>query len=97
MKNKRGITLIALIITIIILLILTGITLSAIMGDNGLLTQAMKSKTSTDESSAKELLELAWSARMVKFLEEGDIPITNDYLLDIMNDLNINLGGQRKS
>ena len=34
MRNNKGITLIALIITIIILLILTGITLSAVLGDN---------------------------------------------------------------
>ena len=36
-KEKKGITLIALVITIIILLILAGITLSALMGENGLI------------------------------------------------------------
>lgn len=34
MKNKRGITLIALVITIIVMLILAGVSLNAIIGDN---------------------------------------------------------------
>ena len=39
-KEKRGITLIALIITIIVLLILAGVTISMVVGDNGVLKQA---------------------------------------------------------
>ena len=34
MRNKRGITLIALIITIIVLLILAGVSINALVGDN---------------------------------------------------------------
>ena len=43
MRRKNGITLIALVITIIILLILAGITLNIIMGEEGLLGRATRS------------------------------------------------------
>lgn len=58
-KNTRnGITLIALIITIIVLLILAGVSISALVGDNGVLTQATKAKEKTDISSIKEETEM---------------------------------------
>ena len=48
MKNiEKGITLIALVITIIILLILAGITLAMLTGENGILNKASKSKIQT--------------------------------------------------
>ena len=43
-QNNRGITLIALVITIIVLLILAGVSISMLTGENGILTQANKSK-----------------------------------------------------
>lgn len=61
-KNKRlekGITLIALVITIIVLLILAGVTISMLTGDNGLLTKAQNAKTQNDKASIKEQIELA--------------------------------------
>ena len=56
-KNKKGITLIALIITIIVLLILAGVSLNAIVGDNGIITNAMKAKELAEESERKETLD----------------------------------------
>ena len=43
-KDNKAITLIALVITIVILLILAGISISALSGDNGLVKQARRSK-----------------------------------------------------
>ena len=43
-KNERGITLIALVISIIVLLILAGVAIVAISGDNGILVQASRAK-----------------------------------------------------
>ena len=57
-KNKKGITLIALVITIIVLLILAGVSIATLTGTNGILTQAQKSKMTTELSSYKEQLEL---------------------------------------
>lgn len=42
--NERGITLVALVITIIVLIILSTVTISTLMGDNGLISQAKKTK-----------------------------------------------------
>lgn len=47
MKNQKGITLVALVITIIILLILAGITIASIGSDNGLFTRAKQAKNNT--------------------------------------------------
>ena len=46
-KQAKGITLIALVITIIVLLILAGVTIATLTGDNGILKQADKAKTET--------------------------------------------------
>lgn len=54
LKNKRGITLIALVITIIILLILAGITIVALTGDNGLFARAQQAKETTKNAQEKE-------------------------------------------
>lgn len=43
-KEAKGITLIALVITIIVLLILAGVTIATLTGDNGILKQADKAK-----------------------------------------------------
>ena len=58
-KQTKGITLIALVITIIVLLILAGITIAALSGDNGILTQASRAKEKTEETQEKEGVELA--------------------------------------
>ena len=58
MKNKRGITLIALVITIIVLLILAGISLSLVLGENGILTKAKDSKIIHNIAEAKENVEV---------------------------------------
>ena len=48
MKKNKGITLIALVITIIVLLILAGISIATLTGENGLLTKANKAKEQTE-------------------------------------------------
>ena len=57
MKNSKGITLVALIITIIVLIILASISINAISGNNSLINQAIKSKTNTEMAEEKEILE----------------------------------------
>ena len=53
--NKNGgITLIALVITIIVLLILAGVTIAALSGDNGILTRAKEAKEKTQQSQKEE-------------------------------------------
>ena len=53
-QNNRGITLIALVITIVVLLILAGVSISMLTGTNGILTQASKAKKATEEAAKEE-------------------------------------------
>ena len=57
--RKNGITLIALVITIIVLLILAGITINLTIGQGGILTQAQNAGVQHQEAEAKQKLELA--------------------------------------
>ena len=58
-RRERGITLIALVITIIVLLILAGVSISMLTGDNGIITQAQNAKNKTEEAARKEEQDLA--------------------------------------
>ena len=58
-NNTKGITLIALVITIIVLLILAGVSIAMLTGQNGILTQAQNAKTTTANKSAEEKVKLA--------------------------------------
>ena len=56
-KQERGVTLLALVITIIVLLILAGITISSITGDNGIIRNAGQAKEETEIANEKEIVE----------------------------------------
>ena len=58
-RNKKGITLIGLVITIIVLLILAGISLSLILGENGILNKAQNSITESRNAEEKEKIEMS--------------------------------------
>ncbi len=53
-ENNVGITLIALVITVIVLLILAGVSIAMLTGDNGILTQAQKAKNETEQAAIDE-------------------------------------------
>ena len=59
MKNQKGITLIALVITIIVLLILAGVSIAMLTGQNGILTRATESNTETIQAEVEEKINLA--------------------------------------
>lgn len=65
LKNKRGITLIALVITIVVLLILAGVTITTLTGNNGILTKANEAKKETEEAQEKEGIRLALSVAQI--------------------------------
>ena len=78
-KNEKGITLVALVITIIVLLILAGVTLSMVMGDSGIFGKANSAKEKTQLSNAEETIKLAVLENQVKSVS-GDVALTNDQL-----------------
>ena len=57
--NNNGITLIALVITIIVLLILAGVSIAMLTGENGVLTKATEAKEENEKSTDKELIRMA--------------------------------------
>ena len=54
LRKSKGITLIALVITIIVLLILAGVAISMLSGENGILKKAAEAKTKTEEAQTNE-------------------------------------------
>lgn len=61
MKKQNGVTLIALVITIIVLLILAGVSIAMLTGDNGVLSQARNSGEETLAGEAKEAASLRYN------------------------------------
>lgn len=61
MKRNRdlGITLVALVVTIVVLLILAGVSINLVLGENGLITQAKEAKSKTEIELVKEKKQLA--------------------------------------
>jgi len=66
LTKERGITLIALVITIIVLLILAGVSIAMLTGDNGILTQATESKKANIKGNEEEQIKLAMQSLKMK-------------------------------
>ena len=67
MKSNKGITLVALVITIIVLLILAGVSISLVVGENGVLTQAAGASDTRKISQKKEAMGLAISSVQAEY------------------------------
>ena len=70
-KSTKGITLIALVVTIIILLLLAGISIAMLTGNNGVLTQAKSAKENTRVGEVQEKVKLAAQAALTANLGNG--------------------------
>ena len=62
LKEQKGITLIALVITIIVLLILAGVTIAMLTGENGILTKATETRATNAQAQSEEQAKLAYMA-----------------------------------
>lgn len=65
-KDEIGITIIALVITIIVLLILAGITIAMLTGDNGILTKATESSETSEREKTRERIGLSVQAANIE-------------------------------
>ncbi len=63
---NKGITLIALVITIIVLLILAGITINLMLGNNGILNKSKQAVKGTEISEIKEKINLDIDYKMIR-------------------------------
>lgn len=59
MRNERGITLIALVVTIVVLLILAGVTITYALGNNGLFTNAQKAELNSELGNIRDYAGMA--------------------------------------
>ena len=55
LKNKKGITLVALVVTIVVLLILAGVSINLVLGNNGIIARAKDAETKSAEASQNDL------------------------------------------
>ena len=66
LKNTKGITLIALVVTIIVLLILAGVSIAMLTGNNGILTQGKRAKEEQAHAAVKEGIMLLYNEYKTK-------------------------------
>lgn len=71
MKNQKGITLVALVITIVVLLILAGVTISMVLGPNGVLTNSQTAKDNSAKGTANDALSTALSSLSTSYYTEA--------------------------
>ena len=82
MKNRKsGVTIIALVVTVIVLLILAGVSIATLSGDNGIINRTGKTKDDSIIADEKEKMTLAWNS-LVKRNALEDIEITDRLLED---------------
>ena len=97
MKKNKGITLIALVITIIVLLILAGVAIAMLSGENGILKKAAESKTKTEQAQKEEDTTLTDMEMTTNFLTNNvSYKIKNGYMTgftvgDKVSDINSKL------
>ena len=83
MKNNKGITLIALVITIIVLLILAGVSIAMLTGDNGILTQASTSKTKTHVAEVVERVNMELNVQLSRAMAGESFNTAEDIVKNI--------------
>ena len=95
LKKERGITLIALVITIIVLLILAGVTIASITGENGILSKATQASQKTTQEKEREEIKMAVTSDNMKYIT-GDERESEDYIENFQKELD-NIAGASKT
>ncbi|MFR2534890.1 MAG: hypothetical protein ACLS95_06670 [Clostridia bacterium] len=87
MKQESGITLVALVVTVIILIILAGISINTLMGDNGIITKAKQAKqniTLAGEAEAMQLNQLYYELETGGELTEDEESSKKDEIISLL-------------
>ena len=83
MKNNKGITLVALVVTIIVLIILAGISINLVLGDNGIITIAQKAKENIELAKIEEETKLNELYTQLEINDTGSSGTTYDAIAKI--------------
>ena len=76
LKNKKGITLIALVVTVVVLIILAGVSINAVIRDDGIIKKAQNSANLTKEAEVKEAI----NRTILEFYLTDDYETLEDFL-----------------
>ena len=87
-NTNKGITLIALVITIIVLLILAGVSIAMLTGENGVLTKATEAKEQTEIAQEKEEISMSYAAAKANKVAQISEDVTADELNTELDKLN---------
>ena len=88
MRRERGITIIGLVVTIIVILVLAGVTISLMQGNSGIISKADESKSQTER---KEVIEKAKMTISEKVVNNGGNELTRSELKEILEQYFINV------
>lgn len=86
MIKQRGITLIALVITIIVMLILAGVSLNVLVGDNGVLTKAQDAKKEYQAAEEKEQVDMAIAGAQMNTYPKIDYETLKNNIKEVFGD-----------
>lgn len=87
-ENTKGITLIALVVTIVVLLILAGVSIGMLSGDDGIINRATEANKSSKRGEEQEIVDLADSTAIQNsYIERGDGIFTKQELEDALDEL----------
>ena len=97
-KQEEGITLIALVVTIVVLLILAGVSISLVLNNNGVISKAKDSKNSTEKGQAQDEVNLAINYLQIEdatstLTREDKRKILEDELRKISADSSVSISG----
>lgn len=87
-NNKKGITLVALVVSIVVLIILAGVSVSMLTGTNGILRQASNAKEQTETANEKEKIQLAYIECKMK---NSNNDVKAEELFKQLNNDNVNV------
>lgn len=69
MRNERGITLVALVVTIVVLLILAGVTITYALSNNGLFTKAQETAMVSEQATIRDAVSSAQAECMMEYYD----------------------------
>ena len=87
LKNSNGITLVALVVTIVVLLILTSISINILTGDNGFITKAREIRNNIEKAEAEGQAKIN-SLQQAEYTEDGAV-ILNDENAPTINSMEV--------
>ena len=96
-KNNKGITLISLVVTIIVILILASLSISTLMGQNGILTRVSEAKIKTEEAQLLEELQIAITSLAMNYYNSNHSGTLADYIFNNVDKLKNQLGDSNVS